>query len=357
MDEARKEKEAEEYFFRLSEQFKFIKADISVDKDPIKCLDDIHLAEEKISACDKFLETLKQYVNYDHFKNVLDKHFVYSSGFSKFGTIEEFSVSAWTDREGYVKNVVAILSKESLQYKEDLKKAIFRIRSNADFQKELLSLPSYTINIDPHAHKLQTQQTLDEIKFSNVTSKTVYERLGTFVVIDVETTGLKSMTDEIIEIGAIYFENWEPCLKFETLIKPSKKISSQITHLTGITNEMVSNSPAFYQIVQSLNEFVGKKNIVGHNLFFDLCFLYNSGYDFSSQKRKYYDTLELSKKVLTSPSRGRTIYDGDFDVENHKLSTLCDYYGIRDNSTGHRAISDCLATGYLFKKLSLSRTS
>ena len=41
----------------------------------------------------------------------------------------------------------------------------------------------------------------------------------------------------------------------------------------------------------------------------------------------------------------------DYDVEDYKLTTLCDYYGIRDNTFAHRALSDALATGLLFKKL------
>ena len=41
----------------------------------------------------------------------------------------------------------------------------------------------------------------------------------------------------------------------------------------------------------------------------------------------------------------------DYDVEDYKLTTLCDYYGIRDNTFAHRALLDALATGFLFKKL------
>ena len=48
-------------------------------------------------------------------------------------------------------------------------------------------------------------------------------------------------------------------------------------------------------------------------------------------------------------------FDYDYDVENYKLPTLCEYYEIRDNSSSHRAISDALATGILFHNLAQSK--
>lgn len=66
---------------------------------------------------------------------------------------------------------------------------------------------------------------------------------NTFVVYDVETTGLEAETCELIEIGAVKIVNGVYTEKFQTLIKPKEKISDFITEITGITNEMVENAP------------------------------------------------------------------------------------------------------------------
>ena len=84
---------------------------------------------------------------------------------------------------------------------------------------------------------------------------------------------------------------------------------------------------------------------MGHNLEFDLKFLYRNGINFLSHKRKYYDTLKIAKTVL---KRGDSL---NSDVSDYKLTTLCDYYDIRDNDSAHRSLSDALSTGLLFKNL------
>ena len=89
-------------------------------------------------------------------------------------------------------------------------------------------------------------------------------------MIDIETTGLSSINNDIIEVGAIRFEDWTPTAIFHSLVKPKKDIPEEITQKTGISNEMVSSSPKFSNIITTLNEFVGKNNIIGHNLPFDL---------------------------------------------------------------------------------------
>ena len=126
---------------------------------------------------------------------------------------------------------------------------------------------------------------------------------------------------------------------------------------------MVADAPTFSQVIDNLNSFVGNSNIVGHNLPFDLKFLYRHGYDFTTQKRKYYDTCEIAQKTLKKPkmkwdkeNEEYVVNDNyDYDVENYKLTTLCDYYKIRDNSFAHRALSDALATGILFKRIAMDK--
>ncbi len=77
--------------------------------------------------------------------------------------------------------------------------------------------------------------------------------LKNYIVIDTETTGLSHYSNEIIEIAAIRIENGKIVDQFQTLIKPHNVISPSITRITGITNEMVKNSP---DILDVLPDFI-----------------------------------------------------------------------------------------------------
>ena len=199
-----------------------------------------------------------------------------------------------------------------------------------------------------------------EIAYSSITKKTPREKLGNFVVIDTETTGLK-LTCEIIDIAAIRFRNYKPVEKVSMLLSSKRPIPAEATAINGITNEMVSGQPCFQEIAKSLVDFIGKDNIVGHNLPFDLSFIIRYGADVTQDKRKYYDTLEIARKTI---KKAKQKWDKEFEfyyvdldedgVENYKLETLCDWYGII-NTQSHRAENDALATGFLLQKLAEDR--
>lgn len=163
---------------------------------------------------------------------------------------------------------------------------------------------------------------------------------GNYTAIDTETTGLDCRSCEIIEVGAVRFRSWTPVRELDILIKPKSRIPSFITSLTGITNEMVEDQPRFDDIVEQLMAFVGEDDIVGHNLTFDLNFLSSQGVPVYTSGYEFHDTMKIARKNL---KKGQ-------DIENHRLGTLCDYYGI-DNLHAHRACDDANATGILFKKL------
>ena len=190
---------------------------------------------------------------------------------------------------------------------------------------------------------------VDEIVFSNITKKTPRGDLGNFVALDVETTGLYPSKSEVIDIAAIRFRDWRPVEKFTSLLSPKKGIPAEATKINGITEDMVAGKPTFQHIAESLKEFIGDDNLVGHNLEFDLGFVVKYGVDITEQERKYYDTLSIAQRTV---KRVKSI-EGN-GVEDHKLKTLCVWYGI-PNPKGHRAESDALAVGLLFKKLADDR--
>jgi len=162
-----------------------------------------------------------------------------------------------------------------------------------------------------------------------------------FIVIDVETTGLDQDIHEIIEFAAVRFVDFKPAEYMATLIKPSRKIPKRITEINGIDDDMVMTAPQIYLVAKSFTDFLNKENtIIAHNLSFDLRFLFANKIDLFDHKpkRKFFDTLAISRNRLEGK------------VHNNKLGTLLYHFDIY-RPTAHRALDDCIATGFLFEKL------
>ena len=79
--------------------------------------------------------------------------------------------------------------------------------------------------------------------------KNIISNSTNYVIIDIETTGLDPEYCEIIELAAIKYENNKEIARFNSLVKPDYEIDSFITNLTGITNEMVKNSPKISEVI------------------------------------------------------------------------------------------------------------
>lgn len=223
------------------------------------------------------------------------------------------------------------------------------------FNEELSSIPAVDVLASVSVPDPLPRAT--EIKFSTLTSRTSIPRLFPFAVVDVETTGLDHKTEKIIEVSAIrYDKDFTPTSCFSTLINPNKPIPKGASRVNHITDDMVSDMPSFSDISSAFSSYISGCNIVGHNLIFDLRFLNASGAIIPGGKR-FFDTLDIAKHTLTCPRS--TVWDNDlkervriedYDVENYKLTTLCDYYKIyRDDA--HRSLSDCYATAKIFEEL------
>ena len=125
-----------------------------------------------------------------------------------------------------------------------------------------------------------------------------------FVVIDIETTGLNSNPDygevnHIIEVGAVKIEQGKITEKFSSFCACPISLPQEIVKLTGISNEDLKNAPSVKQVLKNLRDFCGESEIVGHNVSFDLGFLnyYGAKYKISF-KGAYVDTLAMSRKLL-----------------------------------------------------------
>ena len=141
-----------------------------------------------------------------------------------------------------------------------------------------------------------------------------------FVAVDVETTGLSPLYNELIEVSAIKYEGAKKIDTFSTLIKPKKEISSTITNITGITNKMLENAPELDKVMPELVNFIGDNPIVAHNANFDYSFLQNNS-NRSFTKNKVIDTVAISREMLPN-------------LPNHKLNTVARCIGIEEEGSG-----------------------
>lgn len=166
-----------------------------------------------------------------------------------------------------------------------------------------------------------------------------------YCIIDIETTGLSPEFDSIIEIACIKYERGKEIESFSSLIKPEFQyedgtyIDDFIVELTGITNEMLSTAPDIISVLDNFKCFVGDSVLIGHNINFDINFLYDNLFEkfdivFSND---FVDTMRLSRRLHP-------------EERHHRLSDISNRYNI-DYSTAHRALEDCIITEKCYQQL------
>ncbi len=149
-----------------------------------------------------------------------------------------------------------------------------------------------------------------------------------FIILDFETTGLDPLKSEIIEVAAIKIVDRKIEAKFVRLVRPTNLIPSIITHITGITNEMVSDAPEWQDIAASFSEFLGDLPLVAHNAPMEERFL-NEKLSKTRGGEAFHveDSIELFSIILPShPS---------YSLEAAR--TLLN----RTSDEAHRAYNDC----------------
>lgn len=161
---------------------------------------------------------------------------------------------------------------------------------------------------------------------------------SSFVVFDIETTGLSFAHDEITEIGAVVIENGEIGECFSTFVNPGKAIPAEVVKLTGITDEMVADAPLPANAVRSFIEFVGGRPLVAHNgRSFDMKFIHKAA-ALTGQETvlSSIDTLPLAQTFYT--------------LSRYSLDTVGNHLKIKP-FTHHRAIDDARALAEIFIKM------
>lgn len=177
----------------------------------------------------------------------------------------------------------------------------------------------------------------DNKKKREYKGKSIIANPNNYTVIDIETTGLDPNFCEIIELAAIKFENGIEKDRFSTLVKPSYPIDSFITELTGITNEMLENSPSIDEVILDYYNFIKDDILIGHTTHFDINFIYDAlQYHKINLDNDYINIVRFANRLLPK-------------LKSCTLESLSNYFKVE--LPVHRALNDCLSTHLCYQKL------
>lgn len=172
-------------------------------------------------------------------------------------------------------------------------------------------------------------------------NKTTHSRTGEgdYTIIDLETTGLKASSEEIIEYGAVRVRNGTPAEELTILVRCTKPIPETITELTGIQEKDLETGTEPKQALKIFLDFIGKDTLIGHNITFDMDFLRATckRLDAPIPTNRCVDLAALARRKL-------------YRIQNYKLVTLAQYFQLAEK-VEHRALSDCRLIGQIYCKL------
>lgn len=159
---------------------------------------------------------------------------------------------------------------------------------------------------------------------------------ATFVVLDLETTGLNPETERICEIGAIKLQSGKELGRYQTLVNPERPIPPDATRTHGITDDMCKTAPVFTAVAPDLRRFLAGSVIVAQNAEFDMGFL-NAEFRRAGATRlntSAVDTVLLARKARPG-------------LSSYRLDNLANAFGARFTAR-HRSIGDCEVTAKVF---------
>ena len=158
----------------------------------------------------------------------------------------------------------------------------------------------------------------------------------TYVVFDLETLGLNSHKNEIIEIGAVKLQGRRIVDRYSQLINPGKKIPKKIQDITGIDDSLVENMPTIDKILPEFMAFIGDATLVAHNAPFDMGFL--------KRDIKKYLEIDYNPAVIDTLQMARDLYPNQ---KGYGLKPMTKFLKVALENH-HRAVDDSQATAAMF---------
>ena len=305
------------------------------------CFGSLAQIEEKMDRCKCFLEQWMEALCNKDFVTLLQnkaKYDEYLKGFRlpQFGTWRTIQAEGGDDSipDGLTKALV-----ERIQGKQKMLQEFWEAQKW--FEELIPSLQTYELTVDPDAEPLSKKLDYEYQNTNNVTSRTPLAKFNDFYAIDLETTGLSEVKNEIIQIAIIKFHHFQPVEILSSYVKPRKGLKLEAAAINHITEDMVVDAPYIEQIMQSVDAFIGERApIVAHNLQFEYKFLAADGSENIAKKRPLYDTLELSKRI--------------WQLESYSLENVC-RNTFKFTPALHNAESDALTCGLLFREICSER--
>ena len=177
-----------------------------------------------------------------------------------------------------------------------------------------------------------------------------------YVVIDTETTGLDYDRCDLIEVSALHFIDGKCIDRFSSLVQPPLLhflhrlddthfelvpgyVDDFISGLTGITNEMLEDAPKPEQVIPQFLNFIGDCVLIGHNVHFDVNFLYDAAVKVCGfpLRNDFVDTLRIARKVFP-------------ELAHHRLSDVAAACGVVADEA-HRSEVDCETTAACYEEM------
>lgn len=164
--------------------------------------------------------------------------------------------------------------------------------------------------------------------------------LPDYVVFDLETTGISTQRDDIIEISAVKAVGGKIVAEYSTLVNPHRHIPAGATAVNGITDRMVADAPDIREAMTGFLEFIQDSVLVGHNIHtFDTNFVYDASMRLFQRELRndYVDTLYLARQCLPQ-------------LAHHTLGDVSQYFHISTEGA-HRALNDCVMNQKCYEEL------
>ena len=169
-------------------------------------------------------------------------------------------------------------------------------------------------------------------------------RAGRFLVVDLETTGMRADLSRIIEVGAVEVDGVELGRELSSLVYPEVPVPAFISALTGINTGMLLNQPRLEEVLPTVERLLRGRVLVCHNLGFDIAFLQ------AAWERQWGRPLDAP--CLCTVKLGRRIFP---ECPAHNLDAIINFFKFRATTTGvnarHRALGDARLTALALVKM------